>query len=72
MRPAPLAIGLPSGLLAVRRDTGAAEVNVRIKPGEPYFQDLRERRPGALPAAQRRNLPFFSQTMGFRRRVFDR
>ena len=46
-----LGVGLPIDLLVVRRDACAAEVNYRIEPGEPYFQDLRERWSGALRAA---------------------
>jgi putative proteasome-type protease len=43
-----LAVGLPIDLLVVRRDTYNPEVNYRIEPGEPYFQDLRERWSTAL------------------------
>jgi len=43
-----LAVGLPIDLLVVSRDTCMSEVNYRIEPGEPYFQDLRERWSGAL------------------------
>lgn len=46
-----LAVGLPIDLLVVRRDSFNPEVNYRIEPGEPYFQDLRERWSGALRAA---------------------
>ena len=46
-----LAVGLPIDLLVARRDTCESEVNYRIEPGEPYFQDLRERWSGALRAA---------------------
>jgi putative proteasome-type protease len=46
-----LAVGLPIDLLVVRRDTYNPEVNYRIEPGEPYFQDLRERWSTALRAA---------------------
>jgi putative proteasome-type protease len=46
-----LGVGLPIVILLVRRDTCAAEVNYRIEPGEPYFQDLRERWSAALRAA---------------------
>lgn len=46
-----LAVGLPIDLLVVRRDNFNAEVNYRIEPGEPYFQDLRERWSTALRAA---------------------
>ena len=37
--------------LVVRRDTYAAELTYRIEPGEPYFQDLRQRWSAALRAA---------------------
>src|SRR5690348_2848510 len=46
-----LGIGSPLVILVARRDTCTAEVNYRIEPGEPYFQDLRERWSGALRAA---------------------
>jgi putative proteasome-type protease len=46
-----LGVGLPIDILVARRDTCAAEVSYRIEPGEPYFQDLRERWSGALRAA---------------------
>jgi putative proteasome-type protease len=46
-----LAVGLPIDLLLVRRDSYNPEVNYRIEPGEPYFQDLRERWSTALRAA---------------------
>jgi putative proteasome-type protease len=46
-----LAVGLPIDLLVVRRDTFNPEVDYRIEPGEPYFQDLRERWSTALRAA---------------------
>lgn len=46
-----LGVGLPIDLLVVRRDTYEPEVTYRIEPGEPYFQDLRERWSGALRAA---------------------
>ena len=46
-----LAVGLPIDLLVVRRETCAAELAYRIEPGEPYFQDLRERWSSALRAA---------------------
>jgi putative proteasome-type protease len=46
-----LAVGLPIDLLVVRRDICVSEVNYRIEPGEPYFQDLRERWSAALRAA---------------------
>jgi putative proteasome-type protease len=46
-----LGVGLPIDLLVARRDTYNPEVNYRIEPGEPYFQDLRERWSGALRAA---------------------
>jgi putative proteasome-type protease len=37
--------------MVARRDALEAEVNYRIEPGEPYFQDLREQWSGALRAA---------------------
>ncbi len=43
--------GLPIDILVARRDSCNSEVNYRIEPGEPYFQDLRERWSGALRAA---------------------
>ena len=43
-----LGVGLPIDLLVVRRDACDAELNYRIEPGEPYFQDLRERWSAAL------------------------
>jgi putative proteasome-type protease len=46
-----LAVGLPIDLMVARRDTCESEVDYRIEPGEPYFQDLRERWSGALRAA---------------------
>jgi len=46
-----LGVGLPIDILVARRDTYNSEVNYRIEPGEPYFQDLRERWSGALRAA---------------------
>jgi putative proteasome-type protease len=46
-----LGVGLPIDILVARRDGCTAEVNYRIEPGEPYFQDLRERWSGALRAA---------------------
>jgi putative proteasome-type protease len=46
-----LGVGLPIDILVVRRDTCDAEINYRIEPGEPYFQDLRERWSAALRAA---------------------
>jgi putative proteasome-type protease len=46
-----LGVGLPIDILVAHRDTCTAEVNYRIEPGEPYFQDLRERWSGALRAA---------------------
>jgi putative proteasome-type protease len=46
-----LGVGLPIDILVLRRDTCAAEVNYRIEPGEPYFQDLRERWSSALREA---------------------
>jgi putative proteasome-type protease len=46
-----LGVGLPIDILVVRRDACNSEVNYRIEPGEPYFQDLRERWSAALRAA---------------------
>jgi putative proteasome-type protease len=46
-----LGVGLPIDILMVKRESLAAEINYRIEPGEPYFQDLRERWSGALRAA---------------------
>src|SRR6187397_1297528 len=46
-----LGVGLPIDILVVRPDTCDAEVNYRIEPGEPYFQDLRARWSAALRAA---------------------
>ncbi len=46
-----IGVGLPIDILVARRDAYAAEVNYRIEPGEPYFQDLRERWSEALRAA---------------------
>jgi putative proteasome-type protease len=46
-----LSVGMPLDLLIVRRDTCMAELAYRIEPGEPYFQDLRQRWSGALRAA---------------------
>jgi putative proteasome-type protease len=46
-----IGVGLPIDILVARRDALAAEVNYRIEPGEPYFQDLRERWSSALRAA---------------------
>jgi len=46
-----LGVGLPIDVLVVRRDAFNSEVNYRIEPGEPYFQDLRERWSAALRAA---------------------
>jgi putative proteasome-type protease len=46
-----LGVGLPIDLVVVRRDACDAELTYRIEPGEPYFQDLRERWSAALRAA---------------------
>ena len=46
-----LGVGPPIDLLVTHRDSYKAEVNYRIEPGEPYFQDLRERWSAALRAA---------------------
>jgi putative proteasome-type protease len=42
---------MPLDLLVMRRDTCKAELSYRIEPGEPYFQDLRQRWSAALRAA---------------------
>ena len=46
-----LGVGLAIDVLVVRRDVYNPELNYRIEPGEPYFQDLRERWSAALRAA---------------------
>lgn len=46
-----LGVGLPIDVLVVRRDVCNSELSYRIEPGEPYFQDLRERWSTALRAA---------------------
>ena len=46
-----LGVGLPIDVMVVRRDVYNYELNYRIEPGEPYFQDLRERWSAALRAA---------------------
>jgi len=46
-----LSVGMPIDLLVVRSDTYKAELTYRIEPGEPYFQDLRQRWSAALRAA---------------------
>ena len=46
-----LGVGLPIDILVTHRDSYTADVNYRIEPGEPYFQDLRERWSAALRAA---------------------
>ena len=46
-----LSVGMPLDILVVRRDTCEPDVSYRIEPGEPYFQDLRERWSAALRAA---------------------
>src|SRR5215831_6257791 len=46
-----LGVGSPIDILVVRGEAFNSEVNYRIEPGEPYFQDLRERWSGALRAA---------------------
>jgi putative proteasome-type protease len=46
-----LSVGMPIDTLVVRRDACEAELSFRIEPGEPYFQDLRERWSAALRAA---------------------
>ena len=51
-----LSVGMPLDVLVVRRDSCVAELSYRIEPGEPYFQDLRERWSAALRAAHN-NIP---------------
>jgi putative proteasome-type protease len=46
-----LGVGPPIDLLVVRRDAYNPELSYRIEPGEPYFQDLRERWSSALREA---------------------
>jgi len=46
-----LSVGMPIDLMVVRRDVCDAELIYRIEPGEPYFNDLRERWSAALRAA---------------------
>jgi len=46
-----LGVGLPIDILMARRDACRPELTYRIEPGEPYFQDLRERWSAALRAA---------------------
>jgi len=46
-----LGVGLPIDILVARRDAFNPELHYRIEPGEPYFQDLRERWSAALRAA---------------------
>ncbi len=46
-----LSVGMPLDVLVARRDACMAELTYRIEPGEPYFQDLRQRWSGALRAA---------------------
>jgi len=46
-----LSVGLPIDILVLRRDACQPELEYRIEPGEPYFQDLRERWSAALRAA---------------------
>ena len=48
-----LSVGMPLDLLVMRRDTLKPELAYRIEPGEPYFQDLRQRWSAALRAAHR-------------------
>ena len=51
-----LAVGLPIDMLVIRRDHLRAELQYRVEPGEPYFQDLRQRWSAALRAAHT-NIP---------------
>jgi len=46
-----LGVGLPIDVLVARKDEFNPELTYRIEPGEPYFQDLRERWSSALRAA---------------------
>jgi len=46
-----LGVGLPIDILVAHRDSYKVDVNYRIEPGEPYFQDLRQRWSAALRAA---------------------
>jgi putative proteasome-type protease len=46
-----LGVGLPIDILVARAGACNPEVNYRIEPGEPYFQDLREQWSAALRAA---------------------
>ena len=46
-----LSVGMPLDILVARSDAFQAELSYRIEPGEPYFQDLRERWSAALRAA---------------------
>jgi putative proteasome-type protease len=46
-----LGVGLPIDVLVARKDEFNPELSYRIEPGEPYFQDLRERWSAALRAA---------------------
>lgn len=46
-----LGVGLPIDLLVVRRGEMKPELNYRIEPTEPYFQDLRARWSSALRTA---------------------
>ncbi len=51
-----LGVGLPIDVLVVRAGSLEPELNYRIEPGEPYFQDLRERWSSALRSAHT-NIP---------------
>jgi len=51
-----LGVGLPIDLVIIHRDLFDPELTYRIEPGEPYFQDLRERWSSALRAAHM-NIP---------------
>lgn len=46
-----LGVGMPIDVLLVRPDRCAAELDMRIEAGEPYFHDLRTRWSAALRAA---------------------
>ncbi len=47
-----LSVGLPIDLIVVRRNVCKSELSYRIEPGEPYFNDLRQRWSAAVRAAR--------------------
>jgi len=51
-----LGVGLPIDIMVARRDSCTAELDHRIGPEDPYFQDLRESWSSALRAAHM-NIP---------------